>query len=215
MSVTARDADGPPVTLAGGPHPTNRRGRNTCRPSTFFTTTSIRITWKRSVGAAGPTARRAEIVVDADQGALHLGDHRLGDVHMCAGLRLGVFLVAVGHHAPPPAQQRKAAPLPHRRTRNEILTAQPRRRGRRCARDGIRRAAPQRRGRAGRPLGLSHRHDRGYVVDGHLPFETVKKLLEDRTSTASQCRLVMASRWLSDRVPSTYATQMPFSPAAN
>ena len=38
-----------------------------------------------------------EVVVDADQSALHLGDHCLGRVHVSAGLRVGILFLAVDH----------------------------------------------------------------------------------------------------------------------
>mgnify|MGYP003672743055 CR=1 FL=1 len=38
-----------------------------------------------------------EVVVDADKSALHLGDNCLGRVHVGAGLRVGVFFLAVEH----------------------------------------------------------------------------------------------------------------------
>jgi hypothetical protein len=39
----------------------------------------------------------SKIVVDPDQGTLHLGDHRLGRVHVHSGLWIGVFFLAMDH----------------------------------------------------------------------------------------------------------------------
>lgn len=39
----------------------------------------------------------AEIVIHANQGTLHLGDDRLGRIHMGASFRVGMLFLAVDH----------------------------------------------------------------------------------------------------------------------